>query len=159
MMKATTSRDYPCLYIRANTLDTVAILSFFKKNANVHLEDQALWHHIERMLDGPSKICILAKQDDSFNHDVVIGFLSLDFITRPRGGSIAYLGDVLVDVDYRKRGIGVNLIKMAIEFAKSQQSHRLVLHCQKSLVELYSECGFSIWECGMQIDLSEQNPN
>jgi ribosomal protein S18 acetylase RimI-like enzyme len=62
------------------------------------------------------------------------------------GKSIGYIENVIVDKNYRKRGIGKKIMEMAIEYAKENNCYKVVLQSGKKRVEahkFYEKIGFN----------------
>ena len=61
-------------------------------------------------------------------NETIVGMLNLLFtISTAEGGFVVLLEDVIVRVDYRGRGVGSQLLKHAIEYAKKKEFLRVTL--------------------------------
>ena len=61
-------------------------------------------------------------------NETIVGMLNLLFtISTAEGGFVVLLEDVIVRVDYRGRGVGSQLLKHAIEYAKKKEFLRITL--------------------------------
>ena len=61
------------------------------------------------------------------------------------GKSNGFIENVITDENYRKKGIGKNLIKMAIEYGKQNNCYKIILQSSFSRKEnhiFYEKCGF-----------------
>ncbi|MCL2141566.1 MAG: GNAT family N-acetyltransferase [Methanimicrococcus sp.] len=61
------------------------------------------------------------------------------------GKSIGYIENVITDIEYRRKGIGKNIIKNAIEYAKEQNCYKVVLQSGNQRTEahvFYDSIGF-----------------
>ena len=58
------------------------------------------------------------------------------------GGLAAYIEDVVIRESYRGKNIGSDLIKKAIDFAKSKGCYKIVLSCFPNRVNFYERNGF-----------------
>jgi ribosomal protein S18 acetylase RimI-like enzyme len=57
-----------------------------------------------------------------------------------RGGkSIGFIENVITDIEYRRKGIGKNIIKNAIKYAREQNCYKILLQSGNKRVEA---CGF-----------------
>jgi glucosamine-phosphate N-acetyltransferase len=66
----------------------------------------------------------------------------------------AYIQDVIVDKDYRGRGIGKQLIEHLVQVCRdSQHVYKIMLTCSQENVKFYEKCGFGEHEISMRIDL------
>jgi len=55
--------------------------------------------------------------------------------------SIGHIEDVVVDVGYRKKGIGLYMVKYIVKLYKTY-CYKIVLNCNENNVEFYEKCGF-----------------
>jgi len=64
-----------------------------------------------------------------------------------RGGkSIGFIENVITDIEYRRKGIGKNIIKNAIEYAKDQNCYKVLLQSGKERTNahrFYESLGFN----------------
>lgn len=70
-------------------------------------------------------------------------------------GTAAHLEDVVIDQEYRGRGIGEALVRCAIETAKERKCYKLMLTCFEKTAVYYGRLGFEKHDIGMRIDLKE----
>ena len=76
----------------------------------------------------------------------VIGFLS---VNRYKESGYIYLDDFCVSAEYRGKGIGSELIQMAVAFAKEQQIGLILTHVEsanKASIVFYKNRGFQLAE-------------
>lgn len=60
-----------------------------------------------------------------------------------RGGSmVVQLEEVIVDKEYRGKGIGQFLMNKAIEIARKNSAYRIIGDCKEELLPFYEFCGF-----------------
>ncbi len=82
------------------------------------------------------------------DHEVCMGMLTMGIYISPLGKK-AWIEDVVVGETYRGQGVGKQLMKFAIHFAKQQQVGLLMLTSKSSRVtatKLYLNLGFEIKE-------------
>lgn len=72
----------------------------------------------------------------------VIGFASMFFITRIRGGKTAIIEDVVVCQRYRGEGIGKSLILRLIDDAQKRKCFKIELATNHKTIEFYKNIGF-----------------
>jgi GNAT superfamily N-acetyltransferase len=72
----------------------------------------------------------------------VIGFASMFFIMRIRGGKTAIIEDVVVCQRYRGEGIGKSLILRLIDDAQKQKCFKIELATNHQTIEFYKNIGF-----------------
>lgn len=66
---------------------------------------------------------------------------------------IGHIEDVVVDSNYRSRGIGHLLIKKAIEFGKEMGCYKIILDCSEKNIGFYEKFGFVKKELQMALYL------
>jgi len=91
-------------------------------------------------------------------HDEIVATLHLTFIQylTYQGGKRAQIEAVRVKSSYRGQGIGVSIMRYAIERARIQQVHLVQLTTDKSrskTVEFYRSLGFTDSHIGMKLPL------
>lgn len=75
------------------------------------------------------------------------GQLAGQVILRENWNQYAYIEDVVVDIHFRKRGIGQALMKEAITWAKGKQLAGIMVETQNNNVaacRFYERCGFKL---------------
>ena len=129
---------------RANCRD-IALL-FFRNLPTSHTTLQECVHNIEQIVNSNHQYAFIAIDKTK---NLLVGYLNISLMQRPRGGVIGYVGEVLVDGHYRRRSIGLNLIKITKKKAKELGCLSLILHCDDSLMRFYEYNEFIAWERGM----------
>ena len=66
---------------------------------------------------------------------------------------VAHIEDVVVNDNCRSKGIGLALVRYAIETARMCNCYKVVLNCKESLVPFYEKAGLYNSTVGMRIDL------
>ncbi len=79
-------------------------------------------------------------------------FMVLPTFSHP-GGLRAHIMNVYTKEAYRRRGIGVELVKMMIEDAKQRGVSHISLDATQEGRLLYQKCGFTATEEGMELIL------
>lgn len=72
------------------------------------------------------------------------GFSSISFETKIRGGVIGHVEDVVVDVEWRRSGVGSALIKELLSEAGRKGAYRVFLECTDANAAFYRSCGFQV---------------
>lgn len=114
--------------IQFNTLST----SPYKKKYPVEKIDYSLY------LSRPDRTVFLAYCDQSIAGEIRL---------RRNWNFYAYIEEIVVDVDFRKRGIGRKLIQTGIQWAKNKNLPGVMLESQNNNVpacRLYQSCGFEL---------------
>ena len=73
-----------------------------------------------------------------------IGYASINFNISIRGGVRAYIEDVVVEKEYRKKGIGKSLINILFKYAKKKSCYKIVLESKKKNINFYRSCGYKL---------------
>jgi glucosamine-phosphate N-acetyltransferase len=73
-----------------------------------------------------------------------IGYASINFNISIRGGVRAYIEDVVVEKEYRKKGIGKSLINILFKYAKKKSCYKIVLESKKKNIDFYRSCGYKL---------------
>jgi predicted GNAT family N-acyltransferase len=140
----------------ATSKDSLALGVFFELNAQIfHSGEASFTKYIDEYLKQPNSLSFVAVALDEAlegpTNTRVIGFANIQLIKRPRGGQMAYLGEVLVSKSWRARGVARALVNLAVSTSRSSKCHKVVLHCPSYLINFYKEIGFSVWDLGMSI--------
>lgn len=77
------------------------------------------------------------------------------WIEEKMGGIAGHIEDVVVDQQYRGRGIGLDLVNECVEAARELGAYKCVLDCDPKLENFYSRAGFYANGITMRIDLDQ----
>lgn len=58
------------------------------------------------------------------------------------GGKVLHIEDLVVDKDYRDKGIGNQLLTLAKQIAKGRKCYKIILDCNNSVKHFYIKNGF-----------------
>ena len=86
-------------------------------------------------------------------HDKVVGIITI-FIERKfihGGKSVGHIEDLVVDKESTGQGIAKELLAYAIQIAKDNNCYKVILDCDKDLVQFYEKNDFE--EHGIQMSL------
>ena len=72
----------------------------------------------------------------------VIGFGSIFFFRRIRGGIQAYIEDVAIEPEFQHDGVGTRIVKELLFHAKLKGAYRVVLTCSERNLPFYAKFGF-----------------
>ena len=75
---------------------------------------------------------------------VVVGFASIFYATRVRGGDVALIEDVIVDTAYRRVGIGHMLINELVRDAEIRGATKVILESSDMARPFYEAHGFEL---------------
>ena len=81
-------------------------------------------------------------KDEEFAKEKVVGFGSLHYTRRIRGGTVGFIEDIAVLESFRKKGIGKLIVKNLIDLAKKEDCFKLVLDCKENKKIFYKKLGF-----------------
>jgi len=73
----------------------------------------------------------------------VVGFASISFETKVRGGVIGHVEDVVVKSSHRSLGIGRLLLQSLLQAAQDAGAYSVYLECDESNVGFYESLGFT----------------
>ncbi len=97
---------------------------------------------LEAIITNPEIGEILVIKDD----DRIVGMISLLYsISTALGGKVATLEDMIIHQDYRRKGLGSELLGRAIEFSKERNCLRLTLLTDFNndvAIQFYQQFGF-----------------
>jgi GNAT superfamily N-acetyltransferase len=81
----------------------------------------------------------------AYHNDQIIGFVNVAW----DGGIHAFLLDTTVHPDYRRQGIGLQLVRQAAALAQAKGMHWLHVDYESHLDHFYQECGFEPANAGL----------
>ena len=83
--------------------------------------------------------------DVSNNNENIIGSATILIETKiiHNFGKVAHIEDVIVDNNYRGKGLGKMLINKCINYAKHHDCYKIILNCSDKNIPFYEKCGFS----------------
>ena len=84
----------------------------------------------------------------------VIGYGSLLFEVKVRGGTCAHVEDIVISKNHRGKAYGRKLLDYLIHFAKIHECYKLSLQCSEINQGFYESVGFSKSNFTMQKQLS-----
>lgn len=76
--------------------------------------------------------------------NTIVGYGSLVFETKIRGGRVGHIEDIVVNSKYRGKNIGLKIIHHLIEESKKRKCYKVSLVCKENNVVFYEKCGLSI---------------
>lgn len=57
---------------------------------------------------------------------------------------VCHIEDVVIDINYRKKGLGKLLIEKANEISKQEKCYKTILDCSTENSEFYKKCNFTV---------------
>ena len=114
-------------------------LSSFLPNAN---QVDAIWTEFDKQ-QHIFGIVVLRKK-------TVIGYGGLSICMRIRGGTVAYIEDVVVDKKFRGKGLGSAIVENLVDIAVKNGCFKVSLECKTDHIGFYEGCGFSPAGCVMR---------
>ena len=76
--------------------------------------------------------------------NTIVGYGSLVFETKIRGGRLGHIEDIVVNSKYRGKNIGLKIIHHLIEESKKKKCYKVSLVCKEHNVIFYEKCGLSV---------------
>jgi glucosamine-phosphate N-acetyltransferase len=68
------------------------------------------------------------------------------------GGRVGHIEDVVVRKELQGKGIGENLVKSALEYAKNRGCYKTILDCTDEVKPFYEKIGFKKFSNSMRFD-------
>ena len=68
------------------------------------------------------------------------------------GSHVGHIEDVVVDDNYRGKGVGEALIAHCKEYAGRWECYKVILDCSQDNVSFYEKCGFRTVSVGMRCE-------
>jgi len=56
--------------------------------------------------------------------------------------SVGHIEDIVIDKEYRNKGIGKLIINYLTEFARNNGCYKVILDCSKECIDFYNKCGY-----------------
>jgi len=85
---------------------------------------------------------IVSEVSEYSSQKVTVGFASISFEMKIRGGIIGHIEDVVVDHRWRRTGLGRELVEALKEEARRRGAYRIYLECAPENADFYGICGF-----------------
>lgn len=76
--------------------------------------------------------------------DTIVGYGSLVFETKIRGGRVGHIEDIVVNTKFRKKNIGLKIIHHLIDESKKRKCYKVSLVCKEHNVTFYKKCGLTV---------------
>lgn len=84
---------------------------------------------------------VVAVNEASHSQGQIIGFASISFEMKIRGGVIGHVEDVVVDNPWRGRGVGRALLSSLRGEALRRNAYQIFLECSEVNIGFYESCG------------------
>jgi glucosamine-phosphate N-acetyltransferase len=69
------------------------------------------------------------------------------------GKKVGHIEDVVILKGYENNGIGKELIKNLVNYAKEKECYKVILDCNEEKIPFYEKCGFKKYENCMRLNL------
>ena len=69
-------------------------------------------------------------------------------------GSVGHIEDIVIDKEYRKYGLGKDLISYLVEYGKKNGCYKILLTCSEKNIGFYEKCGFKVKDVSMSLYFS-----
>jgi glucosamine-phosphate N-acetyltransferase len=130
--------QYCCLLKQLTTIDPEKI------------SRESFLNHLYTIKSNPYHKIIIAKCDNK-----IVGTATV--LIEPKIihnlSKVAHIEDVVVDTEYRSKGIGKTLIKKVIDISREFGCYKVILDCSSKNIEFYEKMGFKKKECQMALYL------
>ena len=74
----------------------------------------------------------------------LVGYGSFIIEKKIRGGKVAHIEDIVVDSNFRGKGVGKFIITKLTEKIKDLKCYKITLACKEHNISFYEKCGFSL---------------
>ncbi len=64
-------------------------------------------------------------------------------------GAVGHIEDIVVDVKYRKKGLGKMIIDYLTKYGKNKKCYKVILNCSQKNIGFYEKCGYKQKEIEM----------
>lgn len=64
-------------------------------------------------------------------------------------GNIGHIEDIVVDVEYKGKGLGKKMIKYLTDLAEDYACYKIILNCDEKIEKFYKKCGYEKKNTGM----------
>lgn len=82
---------------------------------------------------------------------VARGFIIID--RKLEGRPAGLIEDIWTHEDFRKQGLGKQVVEALVEVARKKDCYKVVLICGEHNIPFYEKCGFHPHQKGMRFDL------
>jgi len=108
------------------------------------IPDSSEWPSLgRRFFEQQCVSAFVAESSDQGGRQQIVGYASVCFETKIRGGTIGHVEDVVVDSKFRRGGVGLMLVRAMQSEARMRGAYRLYLECSDENTRFYSEAGFN----------------
>ena len=105
------------------------------------------YSNIWRSFDQQDHVCSLVAILDN----TIVGYGSIAFETKIRGGKMGHIEDIVSHGDFRKKGIGRAILDALYIIAQENGCYKVTLQCEERNIEFYQKCGYKLGGFSMQI--------
>ena len=127
-----------------NLLNQLSITS--KKKCSFE-EYGLIWKNIH---ENPNHYIFVIEEDNKIVGSITI-IIEYKFIHN--NSCIGHIEDVVVDKDFRGKGLSKKLIEHCLNLAKIKNCYKVILNCDKDKIELYQKYGFKVVSFGMRNEI------
>tara|TARA_Y100001968_G_C19352264_1_gene715266 strand:- start:386 stop:808 length:423 start_codon:yes stop_codon:yes gene_type:complete len=114
-----------------DVIEILQSVSIYRPDKSEYLEK---WNHFKSQ---PNYLGFVAVEGEK-----VVGYGSIFFAIKIRGGKMGHIDEIAVDVNYRHRGIGTLLVKKLCEIAKEENCYKVFLVTNKDNIKFYEKNNF-----------------
>jgi len=117
----------------AEIINVLQSISKYKPSNNQYLN---IWENFSRQQNYFGLVAI--------HNEKVVGYGSIFFVRKIRGGNVGHIEDIAVHQDFRKKGIGKLLINALYQIAQEKKCYKVSLNCKEHNLSFYQKCDFVI---------------
>lgn len=131
---------------------------FFKLYAQLtectQLEESKFEEWFNELIHNPLFVLFgVTKRNEDVPHVTLVGTACL--YIQPRyyrdGAKSAIVEDIVIDEQYRGRGVGSKLLSTILQYAHERQFYKVTLQCSDDKVHFYEQCGFKQVNANMEV--------
>ena len=116
-----------------DVIEILQSVSIYRPDKSDYLE---IWNHFKSQ---PNYLGFVAVEGEK-----VVGYGSILFAMKIRGGKMGHIDEIAVDINYRHRGVGTLLLNKLCEIAKEENCYKVFLVTNKDNIKFYEKNEFKL---------------
>ena len=106
-------------------------------------EYSSIWSDLCKQSNAHALVAIVDKH--------IVGYGTIIFETKIRGGKMGHVEDIVSHSNYRKKGIGMAILDALHDLAKANGCFKIALQCKEHNIDFYKKCNYELSGVAMQI--------
>tara|TARA_S200000501_G_scaffold352965_1_gene372305 strand:- start:166 stop:600 length:435 start_codon:yes stop_codon:yes gene_type:complete len=117
------------------------IINLLNQLSNTQNIQKHLFLQFIKTLNNNHQIIVI---EDTLNNNIVgIGTILIEQKIIHNMGKVAHIEDIVIDKNYRKRGLANNLLNKLKNIAINNKCYKIILNCNENLKMFYNKNGFT----------------